>query len=710
MFDFRDAWRRLLLRVGIDRGDDFMVDAEAYHLAGRQSTVAKAFWRHLFPSSAYAAVWLKRGRAQQNAGALADAEASLRKSIVFAPSVASSHVALARLLQDTGRQHSALVHYREALLAAPDAVLDGEDMARAGSRFRESGRHLETIGVDVYCDVSDLLVYLRDNLRVTGIQRVELSIVSEWFKLLHRGNLSFVFCRAGKSKIYRIDDEDMAALMDVIGRAGASLETQRYYLDVLYRDARPVGLKRDDIFMVLGAFWSGINYEQTYLDLKRRGIVVGALIHDLIPLTHAQFVDEGALVGIQEKFVDILIALDFACTVSNFVAQELRMVLDRQLEKSIPVCAVLLAHDAPPSGDGKVDQAFVDQLPPEYVLCVGTLDERKNHLLLLEVWTELCARHGDRTPPLLLVGKWGWRSGSGIQTFEKRLEETGFLAGKIVLLGNLSDAEVDYLYRHCLFSVLPSFAEGWGLPVGESLACGKPCIASNASSIPEVGGSLVRYLDPHDYHGAVAIIEKPLMDRDDLAAWTARIAQEFRPRSWENVIDDMLEKIATCAAAARTQPIHVLLDPDHAYPFGADPVAAGISKSWKQKFNKFVLRAGWHGIEDWGCWSARPLAELEFEASLPVGSAVCVRLLLRAAPPSPQGSIILRDMASGRAIKQKIETVRAGWVTFHTQVGPGNKIEIQIERTDTRFPQVEVDRSLFVGLEAIAYTAAVTSP
>jgi hypothetical protein len=354
-----------------------------------------------------------------------------------------------------------------------------------------------------------------------------------------------------------------------------------------------------------------------------------------------------------------------------------------------------------------VNQVFVDKLPSEYVLCVGTLDERKNHLLLLEVWTELCARHGDRIPPLLLVGKWGWRSGAGIQTFEKKLEETGFLAGKIILLGNLSDAEVDYLYRHCLFTVFPSFAEGWGLPVGESLACGKPCIASNSSSIPEVGGSLVRYVDPHDYRSAVAVIEKPLMDRGDLAEWTAKIACEFKPRTWENVIDTVVDKIAICAAAARAdvQPIRVLLDPGHVYPFAFDPVAAGISTSWKGKFNKFVLRAGWNEIEDWGCWSARPVAVLGFEACLPVGSAVRVRLLLRAAPPMAHGNIILRDVASGRFIKQKIETVRAGWVVLDTRVGTGGTIEIQVERTDTRFPQVETARALFVGLEAISYEA-----
>jgi hypothetical protein len=195
------------------------------------------------------------------------------------------------------------------------------------------------------------------------------------------------------------------------------------------------------------------------------------------------------------------------------------------------------------------------------------------------------------------------------------------------------------------------------------------------------------------------------MDRDDLAAWTARIAREFKPRTWEDVTDDMLDKIAVCSAAARdqAQPIRVLLEPVQVHSFGADPVAAGAGGSWMQKINKFALRAGWHGVESWGCWSARPLAELEFATCLPVGHAVCLRLLLRAALPKKVGTVILRDLVSGRSVTEKIEAARAIWIALDTQVGADNKICIQIERADIRFRQVEAARPCFVGVEAIAY-------
>src|SRR5262249_57204973 len=108
------------------------------------------------------------------------------------------------------------------------------------------------------------------------------------------------------------------------------------------------------------------------------------------------------------------------------------------------------------------------------------------------------------------------------------LKASGHLNGKIVLLHGLSDAEVQQAYRRCLFTVFPSFCEGWGLPVAESLAHGKFCVASNRTSIPEVGGGLVDYFDPANEEDALAKIERPLSDAGYQAAPEARIRAEYR--------------------------------------------------------------------------------------------------------------------------------------------------------------------------------------
>jgi glycosyltransferase involved in cell wall biosynthesis len=520
--------------------------------------------------------------------------------------------------------------------------------------------------------------------------------------------VAFVFCREGQSQIHRIDDEHLGALIDATGRADASVETYKLPLTVIERESTPIKLNKDDIFFILGAFWIGIDYVQTLIDLKSRGIVIGVYIYDLIPVTHPQFVPTIALQLVLDRFADILIGADFICTISDFVAREVRAVLDSQFGKSIPVSPVLLAHDPPEGGDGRIEPEFFDQLPSEFVLCVCTLEARKNHMLLLDVWTRLHAQYGERTPILVLVGKWGW----GIEAFRQKIEDMKFLSGKIIVLGNLSDAKVDYLYRHCLFTVFPSFVEGWGLPVGESLACGKPCIASNASSLPEVGGSLVRYIDPYDCAGAARIIEKPLMDRDDLAAWTAQVVREFKPRTWDEVTDVLLDKVKGSAAVVRNseRSLSVLLAPGKVYQFGSAPVQsdaaiAATLADWEQRTNKFALRSGWYGAEDWGCWSSRPVANVEFKTNFPAGTEISVLVLVRPAPPLKMGTVALRD-ATGRATTAKIDIAKPAWIALQTLVGDEGKIELQIERVDVKYRQVEPKRELFVGISAIVYTAA----
>src|SRR5690606_22141953 len=123
----------------------------------------------------------------------------------------------------------------------------------------------------------------------------------------------------------------------------------------------------------------------------------------------------------------------------------------------------------------------------------GTLEIRKNHEVLYRAVLDLLAR--GREPPLLVfAGMRGWRVDDLLQT----LEHDPRVRNRIRIVAHASDADIDALYRSCLFTAFPSHYEGWGLPVAESLAYGKFCIASSAGSIPEVGGELTALLSPHD--------------------------------------------------------------------------------------------------------------------------------------------------------------------------------------------------------------------
>ncbi|MDT8349839.1 glycosyltransferase, partial [Roseomonas mucosa] len=92
------------------------------------------------------------------------------------------------------------------------------------------------------------------------------------------------------------------------------------------------------------------------------------------------------------------------------------------------------------------------------------------------------------------AGRVGWL----VADLMQQLENAEWLGGKIRLVRDPSDEELLALYRGCRFTLFPSLFEGWGLPVSESLALGRPCIASNRTSLPEAGGALARYFDPDD--------------------------------------------------------------------------------------------------------------------------------------------------------------------------------------------------------------------
>ena len=87
-------------------------------------------------------------------------------------------------------------------------------------------------------------------------------------------------------------------------------------------------------------------------------------------------------------------------------------------------------------------------------------------------------------------------------------------------------------YADCSFTVFPSFFEGWGLPVTESLSMGRPCVASSTTSIPEAGGSLAHYFNPCDTNDAYRLIHDTISNQPALGEWTEQVRSRFKPIPW----------------------------------------------------------------------------------------------------------------------------------------------------------------------------------
>jgi glycosyltransferase involved in cell wall biosynthesis len=303
----------------------------------------------------------------------------------------------------------------------------------------------------------------------------------------------------------------------------------RDLIDTWLRQNRFEQLVRDgDIIVSMGAGWGIPDYMKYMAELKRGyGIKFSILVHDLIPIKYESFVEPHHTVQFRNWLRDAIPVADIVFTNSRYSRSALIDFSAQSGWRLSRVEALQLGSDLANQPTAEISSATI--LPVRYVLFVSTIEIRKNHRLLVRVWKRLLERHGaDLVPNLVFAGKIGWL----VDGLLANLEASEYLNGKITLLPGLSDAELQQAYHSCLFTVFPSLCEGWGLPIAESLAHGKLCVASNRTSIPEVGGDLVDYFDPSNEDDALAKIERPLIEPGYLASRETRLRAAYRPRTW----------------------------------------------------------------------------------------------------------------------------------------------------------------------------------
>jgi len=285
----------------------------------------------------------------------------------------------------------------------------------------------------------------------------------------------------------------------------------------------------DDVVLVLGKPWDEPGL-QARLDAEKErvGFRVVELVYDMViplqPHLHhpTLFVPYTRQMFLQAQGADRLLAISES-TRRDFEAFCARLALDCPPIDVIRLADRLESGRVPAEDD---DLPLPDGVAEEFVLCVGTVEVRKNHALLYETW-RLAAERGVRLPQLVIVGARGWL----VEETWNLLTRDPAVRDSIRILTSVDDAVLARLYRRCRCTVYPSRYEGWGLPVAESLAYGKPVAASSAASIPEIGGDLVRYFSPHSADECLAALAA-LTDPRECAAAAARIAERYVPTSW----------------------------------------------------------------------------------------------------------------------------------------------------------------------------------
>lgn len=158
-------------------------------------------------------------------------------------------------------------------------------------------------------------------------------------------------------------------------------------------------------------------------------------------------------------------------------------------------------------------------LAPGYFLSVSTLEPRKNLQNLIEAYLK-----SGLDIPLVLVGRIGWKNEKLIKTLADHPQ--------IKIVGYVPDNELKILYQQALCLIYPSFYEGFGLPVLEALKCGTPVISSNTSSLPEVGGEAVLYINPKDIKMISSTMKKIYVNKDLRKKLSEKGLRQVQQFSW----------------------------------------------------------------------------------------------------------------------------------------------------------------------------------
>jgi glycosyltransferase involved in cell wall biosynthesis len=261
------------------------------------------------------------------------------------------------------------------------------------------------------------------------------------------------------------------------------------------------------------------------------------MVHDLIPVTHPEYCRPGERERHVGRMRTVLKSGAGIVTNSQATLGELQQFARAAGLVLPPVAVAPLAPAALPMP--------VDSTPPlpyPYFVVVGTIEPRKNHLLLLNVWRELAAQLGGRVPHLVVIGQRGWECENVVDM----LERCEALRGIVHELHACSDSELARYLGHARALLFPSFAEGYGLPLAEALMLGTPVIANDLPAFREIAGDVPDYIDPLDGpEWASAVREYALPGSASRAAQLHRMdrfALPTWPRHFEHV-QSLLERL-----------------------------------------------------------------------------------------------------------------------------------------------------------------------
>ena len=233
---------------------------------------------------------------------------------------------------------------------------------------------------------------------------------------------------------------------------------------------------KGDIVLIIDGNWQYKGFENSIIAEKHKhSFFLYHMVHDLNAWKNPALCAVGASETIGDYFKKIFKYADGLIAISESTKHDIEFFLkDNNISNKPKLFSITLGMDM---GFGSGQKPLTPALlPKDFILSVSTIEIRKNYLLFYYIYN-LAFQKKIKLPHLIIVGRRGWMAEEAynLLTKDPKINEN------VTICDNIKDNELIWLYKNCMYSVFPSFYEGWGLPVAESLAYSKCCISSNTS-------------------------------------------------------------------------------------------------------------------------------------------------------------------------------------------------------------------------------------